>query len=849
MNKKFLLLLIAVVALFASHVNLAEAAATCSGQWPGPDMDVRAHLGGPGGAVIGSWGASDPSDSGFSFGGGTVSVPSGSVVYFEGEASAYEFNSPSTMSATGASNANFLEGPLRVNRSIQTGTLTSAGSFRWTIDVDWCGGPMDSSWRPGYGEISVNIDIDAPSMATVNVTSNISASWLVGGPDQFSGSGTYAIYTATPGTYNIVPSDESCYSWSVNQSPQSVSSGGSITFAITYTNTCGNPTPPPQPLPPSPPPQPPATCAGTNMNQGYCAKYISQSVPTTMTPGQTVPVSITMHNNGLANWYTTDPWGVYLGNIATTGWGVTHVDVPYDVFVCCGLHVANFNFNITAPPTPGVYEFKWQMGRGGYVGPFLYLFGDQTPRTMITVAYPTGTINVVSNNALGSWTINGPQVFSGSGAGTFPYTAYTGDYTITANPIPGYAVNVTPATTQSLTSGGNITYNLDYTILNGVVNVNANISAGNWNIKDSAGTVVASGSGTSPVAYNLSAGVYTLTAASVAGYTDPSPNPRTVTVTGGSNQNIVLNYVLPPLNAPTITGADNTTCGQIALTWTDNSSIEDGYRIYRRDASGGPTVLIKTLAPNVTSYTDPSSNVAGTNPIQNHSYYYVVEAYSNVPVVNRVSQSAEFGPVLNILCRPDLKLNKTVTQVLKSPFPPGTVFPYISSTTVLDTDVLRFQVVVSNIGNSPATVTGILDTLSNNLVAPPSGLSGITGCAAPSGAWHLCVDKDGDGIYNEAVTIFGSEVGSVAGSAPNLTFNAGGGWGIKDVSDVSHPNWIIKFDAQVRAVTSDPLEQVSNTTCANYTFSGTNYMSCGQFGPILIRTGDNRDPRFREVQP
>jgi len=60
---------------------------------------------------------------------------------------------------------------------------------------------------------------------------------------------------------------------------------------------------------------------------------------------------------------------------------------------------------------------------------------------------------------------------------------------------------------------------------------------------------------------------------------------------------------------------------EINLTWTDNSDNEDGFKIERKEL-GGTYTEIKTLAANVTSYSD-----IGLNP--DTTYYYRIRAYNS----------------------------------------------------------------------------------------------------------------------------------------------------------------------------------------------------------------------------
>lgn len=61
---------------------------------------------------------------------------------------------------------------------------------------------------------------------------------------------------------------------------------------------------------------------------------------------------------------------------------------------------------------------------------------------------------------------------------------------------------------------------------------------------------------------------------------------------------------------------------RIKLTWTDNSNNESVFEIYRATSQSGPYEIIKTVAANVTSYTDSALNAATT-------YYYKVNAVNN----------------------------------------------------------------------------------------------------------------------------------------------------------------------------------------------------------------------------
>ncbi len=87
------------------------------------------------------------------------------------------------------------------------------------------------------------------------------------------------------------------------------------------------------------------------------------------------------------------------------------------------------------------------------------------------------------------------------------------------------------------------------------------------------------------------------------------------------------NEVRTLLVAPTNFTASVTSTPTVVLTWTDNSSNEGWFEIYRRYTGGGEFERIGVVAPNVTSYTDDEVN-RGT------AYDYKIRAASEESVSN-----------------------------------------------------------------------------------------------------------------------------------------------------------------------------------------------------------------------
>lgn len=75
----------------------------------------------------------------------------------------------------------------------------------------------------------------------------------------------------------------------------------------------------------------------------------------------------------------------------------------------------------------------------------------------------------------------------------------------------------------------------------------------------------------------------------------------------------------PALNAPSDLSATAVSNTQIDLAWTDNSSNETGFEIYRAPTSGGTFALIHTTAANVSSYSN-------TGLTTSTAYYYKIRA-------------------------------------------------------------------------------------------------------------------------------------------------------------------------------------------------------------------------------
>jgi hypothetical protein len=116
------------------------------------------------------------------------------------------------------------------------------------------------------------------------------------------------------------------------------------------------------------------------------ADFVSQTVPATVLAGQQMPVSITMKNVGTTTWLT----GQYIELTPQPDngtWGTIHQPIPNNV--APGSQVT-FTFNVTAPSTPGTFNFQWRMMDNGQ------LFGDLTDNVAVAVLSPSNQSEFVS---------------------------------------------------------------------------------------------------------------------------------------------------------------------------------------------------------------------------------------------------------------------------------------------------------------------------------------------------------------------------------------------------------------------------------------------------------------------
>jgi hypothetical protein len=246
---------------------------------------------------------------------------------------------------------------------------------------------------------------------------------------------------------------------------------------------------------------------------GFNAQFVSQSVPTTVQPGGTFQVTITWNNIGTAPW---NGGNVNLGAQDppnNTTWGTARLGFSPAVTIDPGIQ-AQMSFAITAPSTPGVYQFQWQLSQDGGVG----FFGDESPSVAITVGNPASAPPQIDTASTPSAQLGMPYSLPLAASGGTPPYSWT-------------------------TSGGDLPPGMSLGLLSGVI-TGTPTAAGNYNF-----TVKLTDSKSMTVQRSL---VISVSAPPLAAAAPPLPTAITGTV---YSQQLSATGGLPPYSWSTTPGS------------------------------------------------------------------------------------------------------------------------------------------------------------------------------------------------------------------------------------------------------------------------------------------------------
>ncbi len=166
----------------------------------------------------------------------------------------------------------------------------------------------------------------------------------------------------------------------------------------------------------------------------YSCEYVSDTIPTTMLPGQSYNVSITFRNRGVC-WFTSR--GFRLGAVGGSDplASFTRVDISGQVNPG---NTYTFNFTLTAPSVGGTYTTDWQMVRDGYTwfGPTvsknIFVSGDpdteppSVPQNLRTTSVTSSTVALAWDASTDNAAVNGYRVYrDGVMIGTSTVPSYT----------------------------------------------------------------------------------------------------------------------------------------------------------------------------------------------------------------------------------------------------------------------------------------------------------------------------------------------------------------------------------------------------------------------------------------
>ena len=182
----------------------------------------------------------------------------------------------------------------------------------------------------------------------------------------------------------------------------------------------------------------------------YSCEYVSDTIPTTMVPGQVYDCSVTFRNRGVC-WFTSH--GFRLGKVSTDDPFATtfsRVDIsgevkPGDTYT--------FNFQLTGPAAGGTHTTQWQMVRDGYswfgpivsktidAGPILDVTPPSAPTNLHTTAVTAKSVALSWDASTDDFGVVGYRIYrNGTQVGTSTGTTYT-DSGLTQNTTYTYEVD------------------------------------------------------------------------------------------------------------------------------------------------------------------------------------------------------------------------------------------------------------------------------------------------------------------------------------------------------------------------------------------------------------------------
>ena len=328
---------------------------------------------------------------------------------------------------------------------------------------------------------------------------------------------------------------------------------------------------------------------------GNGAQFVSQSVPASMTAGQSYNVSVTMKNMGTNTWTKSAGYKLGSQNPADNSLWLGSSNRVYlaDADAVATGQQKTFSFSVTAPAAPGTYNFQWKMVQEGVAW-----FGGLSTNVSVTVqiaadTQPPSVPQGLSASAASSSQINLSWAVSTDNIGVSGYRIYRNGSQI-----------ATTAATSFQNSGLSPSTAYSYAVA-------AYDAAGNVSSQSSAASA---------------------TTAAVPDVTPPSV-PQGLTATAASSSQINLNWTAS----------------------TDNVAVS-GYRIYRNgvELTATPATSFQDTgrSPSTAySYTVSAYDAAGNLSSRSSAASAATPSADQVP--KGYHESSDCGASLGWACDPD----------------------------------------------------------------------------------------------------------------------------------------------------------------------------------------------------
>jgi len=176
------------------------------------------------------------------------------------------------------------------------------------------------------------------------------------------------------------------------------------------------------------------------------------------------------------------------------------------------------------------------------------IYGNILYAPWLTNPQPTGSISVTTNLPTATFSISGPDNYSGSGTAFTVNNAPAGTYTITYDAVSGYKAPTSE--TNTLASGGNIAFTGTYSLATGTISVSTNLTGVEFQL-----TGPNSYTGITPLTIlNVPVGTYIISYSSISGYATP-PNETKDLIKSGTIAFIAAYVPLPVISTINPTSA------------------------------------------------------------------------------------------------------------------------------------------------------------------------------------------------------------------------------------------------------------------------------------------------------